>query len=569
MFVLDCGGSDGRIISTLELETRHRENLELIAQGLGVTRTAIPAALDRMGQPYLWILDDVPSTASPETVTAMCAPTSAGRTLITTRNRERYASAAISLGPLGVHSSADVLTSYRPAQPGEESAVLQIVNILGQHPLGLTIAAGLTSVEDFTGYHRLLDQLSSAEPDELEAAHTALGLPAGCVRPFSRTLLRSFASLAPAGQEVLCAASVLAPAPIPRALLTAIVSAVTGMSEQQILTGAQAAATRGLICMNEHDFSMHALDARALRVLVKPQRRHHRLRDAALSELIAAVDCDGDRSRSEGIGAYLAHVRAVVDLPPAGDRWEIEGQDPLNETGRFQIETNRRALDTYARLVQVCPIEVVGALTHAVAVNGLAVAHEYSGDYSHALVLKQQLVQTLSGALGEDAAETLTATNNLAIAHAKLGHHIQAYQLQLEVYRRRREHRLLGPTHRDTLIALNNLAIARGHLGSTPAQQRYHRGVAHRLWLAAADRWPVIARPEDPDALDALHGLVRNLRALGMHEQALETLTDVYARCVVAFGPNHPDTLEVRENMLIVQAQIGSRSVNEDRPESQ
>ncbi|WP_157128842.1 tetratricopeptide repeat protein [Nocardia amamiensis] len=564
VFVLDFGGSGDRsdAQSRYALQSRYQEHLAEIAKRLEVGGPEdVAAKLEQRGWPYLWILDDIPAAADPEDVVAMCAPTAAGRTLVTTRNPERYASATIALDRLDPSSCVGLLTAYRPAQRSERGAVRDIVSILGEHPLGLTIAAGLTTTAEFTGYAELLEQLSSTEPDELEIAQWTPDLPAGCAVPFSRTVLRSFRTLGRAGQDVLSAASTLAAAPIPRALLASIVASVTDASEQEIGAGIATASARSLLETDGPDYRMHALVARAVRLLARPAPRRKRFRDAGLIELTAAMENTRESGRHPQVRKYLPHIRAVAGFGVAGDRWQV-GDDELhllNEAGRVHIDLDRRALEIYQLLYDACPVEAVGMHTHCVALNGLAVAHEYSGEYTTASTLEHQLVDLLTAECGKDAPETLTALNNLAVLQHKMGHHDEAYDMQVEVYRGRRRHRRLGPMHRETLVAWNNLAIYRGHLGHSPEQRRFHRRVAHRLWIAACDRWSAVARPDDRDALDALHGLGLSYRALGDRERALPIITDVYERRSRTLGLDHPDTLDAMENMLIVQEEIDER----------
>ncbi|WP_433726511.1 tetratricopeptide repeat protein [Nocardia sp. CA-129566] len=563
VFVLDFGGSYDSTVSESQyaLWSRYREHLAAIAEKLEVAGPQeVVGRLEQLGQPYLWILDDIPTTADPEDVLAMCAPTAAGRTLVTTRNPERFASATVALGPLDPGSGADLLTAYRRAEPTEAGAVREIVSMLGEHPLGLTIASGLTTTEDFTGYAGLLTQLSSTEPDELERAQWATGLPAGCAVPFSRTLARSFRSLDRAGSDVVSAAGIFAAAPIPRALLATTVASVSDAGEQHLTAGIATATARALLEPDGSEYRMHALVTRAIRLLVQPTRRKQ-FRDAALTELTAAVENTHESERHPQVRRYLPHVRTIAGFGLAGDRWLV-GEDErylLNEAGRVLIDFDRRALEIYQLLYDACPIDVVGVYTHCVALNGLAVAHEFAGAHTTAATLKRRLVDLLSAECGEEASETLIALNNLAVLQHIMGRHDEAYNSQVRVFRGRRRHRKLGPTHRQTVVAWNNLAVLRGHLGDSPQQKHFHRRVAHRLWILACDRWRRIARPDDRDALDALQGLGLSYRALGDHESALPLIITVYRQREQTLGPEHPETLDAMENLLILREEIDER----------
>ncbi|MFC9876235.1 tetratricopeptide repeat protein [Nocardia salmonicida] len=563
VFVLDFGGSGDQsgTSSPYALRSRFEEHLAMIAKGLGVDGPdEVAAGLEALDLPYLWILDDIPTGAAPEDVISLFAPTGAGRTLITTRNPERFASATVALGPLDPESATRILTAYKAPAAAESRDVRAIVSMLGQHPLGLTIAAGLTTAADFTGYAGLLTLLTVAVPDELEMAQATPGLPAGCAVPFTRVLLRSFHSLDKPGRDVVLGASTLAAAPIPRALLTSIVSSAARADERHLTAGISSASTRALLEADGSMYRMHAVITRALRLLVGTAGRE-KFRDAAAAELTAAVEGTHESGRHPEIREYLPHVRAVVGFELVGDRWPVGERERnlLNEAGRVHIDLHRRALEVYQLLYDSCPIETVGAYTHCVALNGLAVAHEFAGEHAVAAPLKERVVDLLRDECGENEPETLTAMNNLAVLQYKMGHHNAAYSTQVRVYRGRRYHRKMGPTHRETVVAWNNLAVFRGRLGTSSGQQGFHRRVAHRLWILACHRWPTIARPDDRDALDALHGLGLSYRALGDHRSALPLLTDVYQRRTQTLGSEHPDTMDALENMLIVREELNEQ----------
>jgi len=221
----------------------------------------------------------------------------------------------VEFGPLGVEIGGSVLTAYRVPARTDRKAVSDIVRPLSEHPLGLTLAAGLTTLPSFTDYRTLLAELSSTEPEWLEVAQLWDELPAGCARPFTNALLRSFDSLSQAGKDVLCAASVLAPTVIPHDLLAGMAHRVTGVDAEGVADGLERAGERGLIDQtNAVGGTMHALVARAVRVLAEPTGRRMRLGDAALAELAAVVGRTRYAYRHREVLHHLPHVRAVVGL---------------------------------------------------------------------------------------------------------------------------------------------------------------------------------------------------------------------------------------------------------------
>lgn len=558
VFLLRIGGSGGGLDDSA-VRTVYRQQLALVASSLGLSGPdEVAPTLADSGRPYLWIVDDLPATAAPELIADLCAPTVTGHTLITTRGRiDSPTSSVLRLDPLSAAIGGRVLTSRRQADPDEQRTVRDIVQLLGGHPLGLTLASGLSTLPSFGGYQELLAELSASIPDRLEAVAAGMvdELSADCARPFASALLRSFVSLGSATRDALTAASVLAPTFIPYGLLAAITG---GQVDAGTL---DPAADRGLVASGGMGGCvMHALIARAIRVQTFPAALRASLRDAALGAFTVAVESTRDSYRHAEIADYLPHVRAVAGLLPSGDAWTI-GPDErylLNETGRAQIEAGcgGDALALLKALYDTCAgtADVDVVTRHAVAV-ALAAAHTEQGNYTIALGLLEQAAAAFDRELGAVHQDALTVRHNLALSCLGLGRPKYAHDMLREVYRARRDS--LGPQHRETLKALCSLAIARGHLGSTADERAGHQRVAYRYWIAARERWLRIARPDDQYALDVLNGLALCYRGLGLLEQARESLVDLHGRRERLLGPGHPATLDAAENLMIVSCELG------------
>ncbi|MGW4529220.1 tetratricopeptide repeat protein [Amycolatopsis sp. NPDC004378] len=565
VFLFEFGGSAANgALGDSAVRSAFRRQLPAIARKLKLTEVDQIAPALAAGDSYLWILDDLPAGLTAELITEMCAPTANGRTLISTRGRiDTPASATVTLTPLDPIMGGRALTSRRSAADEEKPAVRDIVQLLGGHPLGLALASALTALPDFAGYRRLFAELSSSEPDRLEAVAAGLvdELPAGCARPFANALLRSFGSLPAATREALTALSVLGPTYIPYALVNSLTEGSTAARSLG------PAADGGLVIPAGTDGCvMHALTARAIRIQVYPAAVRDVLRDAALRALTAAVERTRESYKHSEVADHLPHVRAVTGLLPGGDSWAI-GPDErylLNESGRTQIEAGHGddALELLTALHEACGTgsDVDAVTRHAVAVS-LAAAHTDQGNHTIALDLLDQAVDALASEPDADELDVLTARNNLALAHLAVGRHDRAHDLLRQVYTARRRHRRCGPQHRETLKALNNLAIARGHLGTTAAERGRARRVAHRYWLAAHERWRRVAGPDDQYALDVLNGLGLSYRTLGLNEQAFALLDELCRRRERLLGAEHPDTLSAAENALITRCDLGESPV--------
>ncbi|MBP2327223.1 tetratricopeptide (TPR) repeat protein [Kibdelosporangium banguiense] len=541
VFVLRLGGSDrSRHTDPETVLSQFRLQLRPIAARLGVPPAGIAEKLAD-GMPYLWILDDVPSTVDEAVLDQLFAPTANGKTLVTTRGRlAKRVSVEIDLEPLDTRTGLTLLTSIRPAPEEERAAAQEIVERLGQHALGLTLAAGLTTAPGFAGYVRLRDDLMSGEHDSLEmAAHMADELPLGYAKSFSSIITRSYATLSDAGREVLAAVSVLGAAPIPLELVHDLVStAEPGFAEL---------SRRGLAGDLGHDvFTVHALVARAARLLF-PGTYRRRLHDRACEVLGDSLEATRDEFQQlRAMSLHLPHVVALASTPEwltGRLEWHM-----LNEAGRAQNELG----DTKAALHS---FEVLHAQTErspdtdedirTAVLVGLGAAYFGQGNYTKAERVQRESVTRLSHLYGEGHPDTLQAKENLANTLSGLTEYEAAVQLLTEVYRARRDS--MGKTDRLTLIALNNLVIATRHCRS------HH--LALRLALHAWTMWHRAAGPDMPQTLECVENIGNALWYLGRPTEAADTYQYVAQRRGAVLGPKHPDTLDAEENARVAREQ--------------
>ncbi|KFZ81971.1 hypothetical protein ED92_17170 [Amycolatopsis sp. MJM2582] len=563
VFLLQLGGSGDATDDAVW--GRYREQLALICERMMVDDPGkLTARLADIDEDYLWIVDDVPTTVSNEVLDKLVAPTSRGRTVVTTRRKMAgHRSSTVELDSLSPQDAGAVLTSHRRAGPGDRKAVNAITTMLTGHPQTLRLVSGLTTLPDFASYPILLDELSSPEPERLETAQYERELPFGCAKPFARALLRSADALDNHTKKLLFAASVLAPTVIPHGLLHGVARRLGAGTPAEVDNGLRGAAERGLIDLtNTAGPTMHALIARSLRFVAEPPLLRAQLRDAAVTELASAVTSTRDSYQHRAVLHHLPHVRAVAGLLVGGDRWSIGENERylLNETGRTQAEAGdfHTALGTYEALNTACDTnhDLDAYTRYAVRAN-LGVAHGVVGHRSISLAMKHEAHQGFVIALGVGAPDTLIALNNLAqsLLDAKMFN--EAHAKFREAYVAQRDHVERGPFHRETLKTLSNLAIARGHLGDTPSERNRHLRVAQRYWRAVHRRWLKVSRPEDQYSLDPLNGLALNFRALGDLDRALEVTTELLGLRIELLGDDHPDTIGTLENKLVIEDELG------------
>lgn len=519
--------------------------------------------------PYLWVVDDLPSIVSLSDHGYLLAPTSNGRTLLTTRGSARGRSRTeILLEGLGPRPGFTLLTARRkPAcgDIGQRNSARDLVKELQGHPLALEIAAGLTSPAT---YGSLLHDLRKDGPDVMELAeHLRYDLPADTTRPLSSVLLRAFDALPPQALKVLAAASVLSSAPIPRELLVGVMPATDGSPHARLTTAAQGISVlkdRGLL--NEfHDdsglsYTMHALVGRATRVLLREDTRQTAHHNAVrmLEEMLSRTHAEGV-DRREAF-ALLPHVLAVADLHALdgrGDgtpRWSL-----VNESGRLRSDLgdSAGAVEDFRALYSSCHASpVCDHFTRVRVLVGLGATLQEQGALTEARALQQESVEQLDAILGRDHfdyphPDTLWAMNNLANTHTRLADHLAARALLSQVYRA--WHGLRGPAAPETLTALNNLVIA---IGRGPG--RYAARVALRIGRSANERWNNTAGRDSRGSVDSLFSIGANHLRLGEPAAALKAFEEVWRRRRSHLGDDHPDTLDAQENIITARRSLPS-----------
>ncbi|WP_410667628.1 tetratricopeptide repeat protein [Amycolatopsis sp. cmx-4-68] len=549
VFLLRLSGSDHRVNADPRvLLSQFDLGLRAIGERLGLSGgdagsvTAIGHEL--AGRPaYLWIVDDVPPTVDEKLLERLVAPSGNGRTLISTRGRlAKWVSVEVDLPPLDRPAGLRVLTGEQPlsgGDPAARAAAAEIVEDLDAHPLGLTIAAGLTTLPSFSGYPALRDELRRPTQDSLElAAHLAGELPAGFAKPFSSTLTRSFDQLTDAGRDLLAVSSVLGPAPIPLELAGGVLARLGGGRAGQ---GLRLMSAHGLAGDLENgSYLVHALVARAARFRF-PAGHLARLREDACDLIGDALEDNRGRfDRVRSTEAYLPHVLPLAtssERPSGQAQWHM-----LNEAGRtrYELGDTGGALHALEILHEQCERSPdVDERTRLVVLVSLGATHFGQGNLSEALRIQQEAVRRLTELTGPDHDDTLQAKENLANTISALGEHAEARQMLTEVYRARRAKGEL--TDRATLITLNNLVIKIGRCGA--------RRLALRLALGAGTLWHRAVGPDAPETLECVENIANNLLQLGRIDEAADTYAYLADRRRAVLGPHHPDTIDAEENL--------------------
>ncbi len=539
-----------------------------LARWLGLTvnnldaeaiQAALRAELNRRTGRYLWIIDDIPADLDHDTFAALLAPSGHGRSLITTRsegNDYGYPwGTEIRLDGLYPRAAVKLLTSKRrieKTQRAELKAADELASLLGYHPLGLALAAGLAALPG-NGYQELHRAVESPDADALElGARLWRRLPTGHQASIAATMLASIDRLDGAARDLLRIASLLSPAPIPADLFAKVLadrSRPQRSFEQaaQVSTdGLNAAAGLGLAAVADPGpaarWTVHTLVSRTVRFADVDRAGRRELRDACLVVLTTELERCRDGSVDRELADYLPHVSEVAGAFTGLDEWHA-----LNEAARIYVELGdtETSLDLFERLYESCRTALGDQdLTTLRALAGLGVAYGLKGDHAVARAHKQRAYDGLREVLGQDDPDTLTALGNLAVTCADEGDHETAREIYAKVYRARR--RSPNSSMADLLTALSNYAISVGKGGN-------HR-LAYRLKQIIYERNQALHGAEHPYTLDALNNLACSANALGDNSTASQLFDQVRQVCERVLGPRHPQALNARENFTITSA---------------
>jgi serine/threonine protein kinase len=161
------------------------------------------------------------------------------------------------------------------------------------------------------------------------------------------------------------------------------------------------------------------------------------------------------------------------------------------------------------------------------------------GEPAKAIVLHQQVRQTLAKVLGFDHPDTLTTMNNLALAYLEADKLDLALPLLEETLKLRKAR--LGPDHRDTLNSMNNLAMGYKAVGMMD--------LALPLLEETLKLRKARLGPDHRDTLTSMNNLAVGYQAAGKLDLALPLFEETLKLTKVMFGTDHPDTLQTMNSL--------------------
>ncbi|HMD97481.1 MAG TPA: tetratricopeptide repeat protein [Terriglobia bacterium] len=509
-----------------------RLGLEVRGKTAAEVEGALVREIERRGKVCLWVVDDLPGGLDGQAVRRWFAPHPLARTLVTTRSREYGAQAqGVDLSVLPPYEAYQLLTSRRaPPSEAEREQARLLAEDLGRHALALDVTgAALVSFGGAEPFREFRAQLEREDDDALELAKTlADALPNGHEPSISQTLLSSIRGLGAEGQDFLRLASVLAVAPIPASLVTAVFERAGNGNQgpaqpaqnaqwRQAAAFQQAtAASLAEVAGEKADLrSVHTLVSRAVRFRDQEPERTMSLRAAAIEALVAEIaKAAPDIRLHEGVEFHVAHARELVATPTT-----VAEAALLTWVGRYDFE---RAA------------------------------------YASAQALLSREREFRRRVQGPEHPDTLVSMGNLASTLGALGDLAGARKLQEEALAVRR--RVLGPEHPDTLASMSNLA----NTVSTQADLDGARKLQEEV-LAICRR---VLGPDHPNTLRSMSNLAHTLWAQGDLQGARKLEEETLAMRRRVLGPEHPSTLTSMNNLahtLGAQGDLaGARKLLED-----
>jgi tetratricopeptide (TPR) repeat protein len=562
------GNDDAKgALDTEGREAERQSQIRTIAGEMGIVthgldaseiRGAVRREVAYRGKWCLWIVDDVPNGLDGETLRHWFGPHPLVKTLLTTRSRE-YGSLArsIDLTVLSQDEAYQLLTSrLQPADEDEAEQSRLLGADLGYHALAVDVtASALRHSVSKTPFADFRSRLEQPDKDALELAEALSdALPNGHEKSIAHTMLRSIRTLGTEGLDFLRLASVLAVAPIPLSLITAVFqysdAAEREHAEERASLASKQVTDASLAeIAGEHQESrsVHTLVSRTVRFHEKKFRdRILSLRQAAIESLNAEIAiAAADPRLHKAIELHVAHARHLVQNVK-----EISAVDLLAWVARYDSEqglySSARAL--YAQEVEFrSRIQGQYNLQTLTAQSNLALKLQQVGDFAGAQRLQEEVLAHCIRLFGEKHPATFTPRLNLAQVLQSRGEWQRARELLEPVLTQGNLDE--AEIHLDVLalkLALSEVLRAQGDL--TKARTYQEEVLQMRRALLG---------PEHPNTLTAEHKLCETLSASKSYQEARQLYAHTLSVRRRILGQQHPDTLASMNGLALMLRTLG------------
>jgi hypothetical protein len=196
-------------------------DLDVTSMDPAEVREAVKSALQRRGEPTLWVIDDVPSGIGAADLDAWRCPGPCVAELLTTRDAAEGRLDRLALDVLDPADALALLSGGRPLDAAERDQAGLLAAELGYHPLACDVAGlYVRSSTSFAAYRRLI--AGSLENFDALAAELSGQLPGDHARQITATLATSLNELGSQAWQLLRLAAQLAPVAIPKDLIAAV-----------------------------------------------------------------------------------------------------------------------------------------------------------------------------------------------------------------------------------------------------------------------------------------------------------------------------------------------------------
>lgn len=523
---------------------------------------AIRRSLGRIAQPYLWVVDDVPAGLSAEDFSRCLAPTSRGRTIVTTRGGGYRHVPNVALDVMPTGEAVELLTTFdadTASRSPESGAVVDLAERLGRLPLALEVIGslvalpgvsmpGLLSELEQTGELLGLVEEAAANPMASLSVTGHVLSPMGTFAPSIRRLdQQSF--------WLLATASALDVGPLPMRVVGLVARRLGGIDVPTQRSSLGQLLSLALVRQIDEDaIDLHDLVAEAVLRHVDDLDEFLSActscaTDSVIDELGDVEDIRTHRAnrRIATFGQQLvAHVADV-------DR-SANGAEVLRLLGRF-LHVEHRYLEaaTIQRRAAAAATAVYGMRSRQtlIAEVDLGVSLARDGHDDEARGVLERCAQELERQFGRDDLDALSAKHNLMIQIARVDPSA-GRELGLDVYKTRR--RSLGPDHPHSLFSLHTLL---SH-GIVPPDYANEDAALRDL----IDRRTRIIGADHTTTLTSRAMYAQWLVVHGRADEGLVLAREVLAGRLENYGSDHTATTSAR--MLVLNAGAGAGASDGD-----
>jgi hypothetical protein len=581
--VLRCLDSD-----VPDLPTFRKKNRDL--------RLELGAALQRLSQPALCVIDNIPEAGPGESPRLLSAffpsPPGGCVTVLATSRQETQEPGVRSfcLDVLARDSAVLLLTDNLVGAADLDWAEWETLAAwVGDLPLALDLLNRVLFLRSVSP-RRLLEQAVASGPTEiLDAQRNILRgqVPEGAIRGISEALQLSVDRLDPPARWLALILALLPAAPIPEVLVDTLFDVLTDLHDGRATLRSRHFVTGGSGLVFGR---MHSVLADFLRSLI-PRGLADKLAKApssALSRIMTAERCADpnhwplmnlcrvhaevlfDRATATGhpLGLSLGDVAAMLraeqgDIAGARELLERAFAAKSRHLGSDHSDTASSENNLVTFLIDQGDLpaarqrqeHVVRTMTRlhgdehprtTAANSTLAQILWHVGDFAAARALQEKIVGISKRVDGEDHPRTLTFEHSLTLTLAAQGDHDGAHRIGVRIAATL--HRVLGEEHPQTLAAKSNLASTARVLGDLATARKLAEQV-----LAVRTRVLGEEHPDTVLAMDLVAGILREMNELSglreMHERIVST-------CRRVFGEEHRHTVAAKDNFALTLARI-------------